>query len=112
MIAAVTAMQTGQLTVYVADEVIDDATIASVKDSAPDAIVLADLLEPLYETSIPTREAAHMLGRVKTELESMVERGARVVILCRRRPDDLGTRAHFLASLCASADRVHFLKST
>ena len=26
--------------------------------------------------------------------------------------DDRGTRAHFLASLCASADRVHFLKST
>jgi len=112
MIAAVTAMQTGQLTVYVADDVIDDAVIASVKGSAPGAIVLADLLEPLYETSIPTREAAHMLGRVKTELESMVERGARVVVLCRRRPADLGTRAHFLASLCASADRVHFLKST
>jgi hypothetical protein len=110
--AAVAAMQTGKLSVYVADEVIDDATIASVKDSTPGAIVLADLLEPLYETSMPTREAAHMLGRVKSELESMVERGARVVVLCRRRPDDLGTRAHFLASLCASADRVHFLKST
>jgi hypothetical protein len=107
-----TAMQSGQLTVYVADDVIDDATITSVKVGAPGAIVLADLLEPLYETSIPTREAAHMLGRVKTELESMVERGDRVVILCRRRPGDLGTRAHFLASLCASADRVHFLKST
>ena len=109
---ATTAVQTGQLTVYVADGVIDDATIASVKDSAPSAIVLADLLEPLYETSIPTREAAHMLGRVKTELESMVERGDRVVVLCRRHADDLSTRSHFLASLCVSADQVHFLKST
>ena len=112
MIATATAMHMGQLTVYVAEDVIDDATIASVKENIPGAIVLADLLEPLYDNSIPTRDAAHMLGRVKSELESMVERGARVVVLCRRRPDDLGTRAHFLASLCASADRVHFLKST
>jgi len=110
--ATISAVQTGQLSVYVADDIIDDATIASVKDSAPGAIVLADLLEPLYETTIPTREASHILGRVKSELGSMVERGASVVVLCRRHPDDLGTRTHFLASLCASADRVHFLKST
>jgi hypothetical protein len=78
----------------------------------PGAVVLADLLDPLYDTSIPTREAAHILGRIKTELESMVERGSRVVAICRRRGEDLGTRSHFLASLCASADRVHILKST
>jgi hypothetical protein len=78
----------------------------------PGAHVLADLLEPLYDASVPTREAAHTLGRVKAELEAMVESGARVVIICRKHTEQLGTRSHFLASLCASADRVHFLKST
>ena len=111
MIAA-TALQMGQLIVYVADDPVDDVTVAVVKDEVPGAMILADLLEPLYDSSIPTREAAHTLGRVKSELESMVERGERVVVICRRRTDDLGTRSHFLASLCASADRVHFLKST
>ena len=107
-----TAVQTGQLVVYLTDDSIDEAVVASVKESAPSALVLADLLEPLYDTSIPTREAAHTLGRVKAELESMVESGTRVVVICRRRSEDLGTRSHFLASLCALADRVHFLKST
>jgi hypothetical protein len=107
-----TAIQTGRLIVYVTGDPIDDATVASVKESAPGAVVLADLLEPLYDPMIPTREAAHTLGRVKAELESMVESGARVVVICRRRTEDLGTRSHFLASLCAAADRVHFLKST
>ena len=74
--------------------------------------MLADLLEPLYDASIATREAAHTLGKIKAELESMVEEGARVVVLCHRRTGDLGTRAHFVASLCAAADRVHFLKTT
>jgi hypothetical protein len=105
-------MKTGQLIVYVGEEAIDDAVIASVKHAHPTAILLADLLEPLYEASIPTREAAHTLGRIKAELESMTEQGTRVVVLCRRRSNDLGTRSHFLQSLCASADRVHFLKST
>jgi hypothetical protein len=112
MIAIATAIQTGQLVVYVTDHAIDDATVASVKETVPGSMVFADLLEPLYDSSIPTRDAAHTLGRIKGELESMVESGARIAVICRRRPDDLGTRAHFLASLCASADRVHFLKST
>ena len=106
------ATAAGQLLVYVSDEPIDDAIVASVKNMLPGATVLVDLLEPLYNVSIPTREAAHALGRIKSELESMVEGGARVVVLCHRRAGDLGTRAHFMASLCASADRVHFLKST
>ena len=109
MIAA--AVQTGQLNVYVGDEPIDDAMVATIKHSHPSAIVLADLLEPLYDAAIPTRQAAHTLGRIKLELESMAQQGTRIVVLCRRR-NDLGTRAHFLPSLCASADRVHFLKST
>jgi hypothetical protein len=103
---------TGQLIIYVADEPIDDATVALVKDEIPGAMILADLLEPLYDSSIPTREAARTLGRMKSELESMVERGMRIVVVCRRRLEDLGTRSHFLASICASADRVHFLRST
>ena len=107
-----TAAQTGQLIVYLTDDPIDDAAISSIKESVPSARVLADLLEPLYDPSIPTREAAHTLGRLKTELESMVDGGERIVIICRRHLQDLGTRAHFLASLCALADRVHFLKST
>ena len=108
----IAAQQTGQWIVYVAEEPIDEATVAFVKDEFPGAVILADLLEPLYDTSIPTREAAHTLGRLKSELESMVQGGERVVVICRRRLEDLGTRSHFLRSLCASADRVHFLKST
>jgi hypothetical protein len=111
MIAA-TDSQTGQLVVYVTDEMIDDAAVESVKQSNPRAIVLADLLEPLYDSSIPTRDAAYTLGRIKYELESMVERGERVAVLCRRHDDNLGTRSHFLTSLCNAADRVHFLNRT
>jgi hypothetical protein len=107
-----TASQTGQLFVYVTEQPIDDAAVASIKQTVPGAMVLADLLEPLYDTSIPTRQAAHTLGRLKAELETMVEGGERVVVICRRHAQDLGTRSHFLASLCALADRVHFLKST
>ena len=107
-----TAAHTGHLIVYVTDDPIDETTLATVKDSVPGALVLADLLDPLYDTSIPTREAAYTLGRLKTELESMVESGERVVVICQRRVQDLSTRSHFLASLCALADRVHFLKST
>lgn len=107
-----TAIQTGQLIVYVAESTIDDAVVASVKQNAPDALVLGDLLEPLYDASIPTREAAHTLGRIKHELESMMDAGARIAVICRRRMEDLGTRSHFLASLCVLADRVHCLKST
>ncbi len=107
-----TATYTGQFIVYVTEDPIDDLAVASVKKNLPGGIVLADVLEPLYDSSIPTREAAHTLGRIKSELHSMVETGARVAIICRRRSEDLGTRSHFLASLCASAHRVHCLKST
>jgi hypothetical protein len=106
------ASAVGQLIVYVSDDPIDDAIVASAKHSVPGATILADLLEPLYDAAISTREAAHTLGRIKSELESMVEGGARIVVLCHRRQGDLGTRAHFMASLCAAAGRVHFLRST
>ena len=107
-----TATDAGQLIVYVSDDPINDEAIASVKGTLPGAIVLANLLEPLYDGSIATSDAAHVLGRVKAELESMVEGGAQIVVLCQRHSADLGTRSHFMASLCASADRVHFRKST
>jgi hypothetical protein len=110
MIAA--AVHTGQIIIYLTDDPIDDTAIASVKAKVPGASILADLLEPLYDTSIATREAAHVLGRLKAELESMVDAGERIVVICRRRAEDLGTRAHFLTSLCAVANQVHFLKST
>src|SRR5262245_5530863 len=110
MIAA--EIETGELIVFVADEPINDAAIAALKGEFPGSSIFADLLDPLYESSIPTRDAAHMLGRIKLEFQSRVQQGARVVVVCRWRPEDLGTRSHFLASLCASADRVHFLRIT
>ena len=67
------ASATGQLIVYVSENPIDDAAVASVKMAVPGAIVLADLLDPLYDSAISTREAAHTLGRIKSELESMTE---------------------------------------
>ena len=71
------ASAVGQLIVYVSENPIDDAVVALVKTTIPGAIVLADLLEPLYDASIPTRDAAHTLGRIKSELESMVEEATR-----------------------------------
>ena len=109
---AITPPAIGQFIVYVMNGLVDDASVASIKGLHPDAVILANLLEPLYDTSMPTREASQKLGRVKAELESMVHRGLHVVVVCRRRSGDLGTRAHFLASLCAAADRVHFRSST
>src|SRR5262245_16951202 len=97
-----TAIHTAQFIVYVADGPVDEVAVATAKENVPGAMVLADVLEPLYDPSISTREAAHMLGRIKTELESMVGGGVRIVVICRRHAEDLGTRSHFLASLCAS----------
>jgi hypothetical protein len=108
----IAAVHNGQLLLYIVDEQIDEATVAVVKDEVPGAMVLADVLEPLYDPAIPTREAAHTLGRIKSELESMVEKGMNVALICRRKSENLGTRSHFLASLSASADRVHFLSNT
>jgi hypothetical protein len=49
---------------------------------------------------------------VKAMLQALAEDGSQIVVLCRRRAEDLGTRSHFIASLCASADRVYFRRST
>jgi hypothetical protein len=137
-----TATDTGQLNVHVVDDPIDDASVASLVElvdghQAPllidasqartcwdfedymarvennrEIIIITNLLDPFYDTSILTREAARVLGRVKSILESLAVNGAKVFVLCQRRSSDLGTRSHFLASLCASADHVHFRRST
>lgn len=128
----IAATDIGQLVVFVMDGPIDESAVppagATIDASSARTchelerkisadiqdrnIVILNLLEPFYDASIPTREAAQVLGRVKSALEGLVENGAQVAVVCRRRSEDLGTRSHFLASLCASADHVHFLKST
>ena len=135
----ITATDTGHLIVYVTDDAIDDAALTSVMDlisgdpviidasraqscfelartiarQTPErSIVISNLLEAFYDTSILTREAAQILGRVKSLLESLAGDGAQIVVVCRRHAEDLGTRSHFMASLCASADRVYFRRST
>jgi hypothetical protein len=134
----ITAAETGQLIVYVTDEPIDDAALSSAMEmisgdaviidtsrmqscselaraiaaQTPDKhIIISDLLESFYDTSILTREAAQILGRVKAMLQALAAEGSQIVVLCRRRADR-GTRSHFVASICASADRVYFRKST
>ena len=57
-----TAIHTGQLIVYITSDPIDDAAVASVKEAMPGVLVLADLLEPLYDASVPTREAFSSAG--------------------------------------------------
>ena len=74
-------------------------------------IVISNLLEGLYDSSVPTREAARILGRVKSKLQMLVELGAEITVYCQRRAD-AGTRSHFWASLCASADEIHYLSKT
>ncbi len=84
----ITAADTGQLIVYVTDDPIDDAAVASVMDmiTGEDKPVLIDASQ----------------ARNCFELEQIIGR--------QRLSKDLGTRSHFMASLCASADRVHFLR--
>ncbi|MBI4471621.1 MAG: hypothetical protein HY646_03070 [Acidobacteria bacterium] len=107
-----TVTEMGQLIVYVTDAPLDEAASAEVKKMFNSDVVVSNLLESLYDTSISTREAAQILGRAKTKLESLVESGSTVVVICRRRSEDLGTRSHFMASLCAAADQVYFRSNT
>jgi len=107
-----TVTETGQLIVYVTEQSLDDAAMASVKKMFDSDVLIPNVLDALYDSSISTREAAQMLGRVKSRLESLVESGSNVVVVCQRRSEDLGTRAHFMASLCAAADQVYFRSNT
>jgi hypothetical protein len=107
-----TITEAGQLIVYVVDEPVDDAAIAAAHELFGGDAVICKPLEPLYDKSISTREAAQILGRLKLKFESMVENGSTVVAICQRHSEDLGTRTHFMASLCAVADQVHFRSNT
>ena len=75
-------------------------------------VLIPDLLGSLYDPTMSTRDAARILGRVKAKLEELAETGAQIVVLCRESEADLGTRSHFLSSLCASADRVYLRNNT
>ncbi len=75
-------------------------------------VLIPDLLGALYKPTISTRDAARILGRMKSKLEELTEMGAHVVLLCRETAGELGTKAHFLSSLCSSADRVYFRSNT
>jgi hypothetical protein len=75
-------------------------------------VLIPDLLGSLYASDMSTRDAARILGRVKAKLEELAENGAQIVVLCRESESDLGTRSHFLSSLCASADRVYLRSNT
>src|SRR5262245_5336143 len=66
-------------------------------------VLITDLLGTLYDSTISTRDAARMLGRIKSMLEMLALNGFDIVVLCRRDESELGTRSHFLSSLRASA---------
>jgi hypothetical protein len=69
-------------------------------------ILVVGLLDRLYDPGILTRDAARALGEFKTQLERLAENGFDITVLCESRSGNLGTRAHFLTSLCVSAGEV------
>jgi hypothetical protein len=69
-------------------------------------ILVVGLLDRLYDPEILTRDAARTLGAIKSRLEHMAEDGFDITVLCGSSTVNLGTRSHFLSSLCASADEV------
>jgi len=69
-------------------------------------ILVVGLLDRLYDPEILTRDAARTLGGIKSKLEHMAEDGFDITVLCESPAGNLGTRSHFLSSLCASADEV------
>lgn len=69
-------------------------------------ILVVGVLDRLYDPEILTRDAARTLGGIKYKLEQLAKDGFDVTVLCENPTGDMGTRAHFLSSLCASADQV------
>jgi hypothetical protein len=69
-------------------------------------ILVVGVLDRLYDPEILTRDAARTLGGLKCKLEQLAKDGFDVTVLCESPSGNLGTRAHFLSSLCASADQV------
>jgi hypothetical protein len=74
-------------------------------------VLVPDLLGALYQPRISTRNAARILAGSK-EAGAVARNGAQIVVLCRQRRGELGTKAHFQSSLCASADKVYFRNNT
>lgn len=75
-------------------------------------VFIADPLNHFYGGEVSTRDAAHSLGRMKSKLERLAAGGVNVTVFSHRKAEDLGTRSHFLLSLCAAADRVYFRNKT
>jgi len=69
-------------------------------------ILVVGLLDRLYDPGILTRDAARTLGAIKSKLEHLAEDGFDITVLCENQTGSLGTRSHFLSSLCAAADQV------
>jgi hypothetical protein len=69
-------------------------------------IFVVGVLDRLYEPEILTRDASRTLGGIKSRLEQLAKDGFDVTVLCENQTGNLGTRSHFLSSLCASADQV------
>jgi len=62
-------------------------------------VLITDPLSSLYNPTLSTRDAARMLGRIKSMLETLAMNGFEIVVVCRRDGSELGTRSHFLSSL-------------
>jgi hypothetical protein len=62
-------------------------------------VLITDPLSSLYKPTLSTRDAARMLGRMKSMLETLAMNGFEIVVVCRRDESELGTRSHFLSSL-------------
>jgi hypothetical protein len=75
------------------------------RDRQARRILVVGLLDRLYDPGILTRDAARTLGEIKSRLEHLAEDGFDITVLCENKTGNLGTRSHFLASLCVSADR-------
>jgi hypothetical protein len=69
-------------------------------------ILVVGLLDRLYDPGIMTRDASRTLGGIKAKLEHLAENGFDITVLCQSQTGQLGTRSHFLPSLCAAADQV------
>ena len=79
--------------------------LLSAHCGSPDRrLLVVGLLDCLYDPAMLTRDAARALGRIKSGLDALVAGGADVTVVCEASHNS-GTRAHFLSSLCVSADR-------
>lgn len=70
-------------------------------------LMLVGVLDPLYDRRIVTREAARVLGKIKTVLEAAITCGLDVSVVCDVQPPEPGVRAYLVSSLCAMATEVH-----